>query len=119
VNRVDFLLFSGPFSRVYSTFWYLASFSVRVQADRVEHTMIAMTGKGGHSAQVTIKLLLDGGSFHVAQLGLDFLLLDAPFDHPPGNARVVLRVDQNERGWEVRLTNGISAASSRVAIARI
>jgi hypothetical protein len=38
----------------------------------------------------------------VAQLGPDFLLLDAPFDHPPCNARLVLQVDQSERRWDTR-----------------
>jgi hypothetical protein len=28
-----------------------------------------------------------------------FLLLDAPFEHPPGNARLLLQVDQSERRW--------------------
>lgn len=72
---------------------------------------------GGHSADVRITLLLGGHSIPVAQLGPGFLLLDAPADHPPGAASIVLRVDQSERRWDVRLPNGISAASKRVAIA--
>ena len=57
-----------------------------------------------------------GHSIPVAQLGPGFLLLDAPADHPPGPASIVLRVDQSERRWDIRLPNGISAASKRVAI---
>ena len=60
--------------------------------------------------------MLSGHSIPVAQLGPDFLLLDAPADHPPGPASIFLRVDQSERRWDVRLPNGISAASKRVAI---
>ena len=71
---------------------------------------------GGHSADVRITLLFGGYSIPVAQLGPGFLLLDAPADHPPGPASIVLRVDQSERRWDVRLPNGISAASKRVAI---
>ena len=71
---------------------------------------------GGHSAEVRISLLLRGHSIPVAQLGPGFLLLDAPTDHPPGPASIVLRVDQSERRWDIRLPNGISAASKRVAI---
>ena len=71
---------------------------------------------GGHSADVRINLLFSGHSIPVAQLGPDFLLLDAPADHPPGPASIVLRVDQSERRWEVSLPNGISAASKRLAI---
>ena len=55
-------------------------------------------------------------SIPVAQLGPGFLLLDAPADHPPGPASIVLRVDQSERRWDIRLPHGISAASKRVAI---
>ena len=81
--------------------------------------MSAVTSNGGHSAQVKIQLLIDGDAIPVAQLGPDFLLLDAPFDYPPGNAGLVLQVDQSERRWEVRLPNGISAASSRVCVVRL
>jgi hypothetical protein len=78
--------------------------------------MISARDNGGHSSQVNIELLIDGGSVPVAQLGPDFLLLDAPFDHPPGNARLVLKVDQSERRWDICLPNGISATASRVII---
>jgi hypothetical protein len=79
--------------------------------------MISVSSNGGHSAQVKIQLLLDGGSVPVAQMGPDFLLIDAPFDHPPGEASLILRVDQSERRWNVRLPDGMSAGSNRVAIA--
>src|SRR5437773_6824785 len=79
--------------------------------------MIALSSQGGHSAQVKMRLLVNGGSIPVIQMGPDFLLVDAPFDHPPGDASVVLQVDQSQRRWNVRLPNGISANSKRVAIA--
>ena len=50
-------------------------------------------------------------------MGPDFLLLDAPFDHPPGDASLVFRVEESERRWKVRLPDGISADSKRVALA--
>jgi hypothetical protein len=78
--------------------------------------MIAAINNGGHSAQVKIRLLIDGGSVPVAQLGPDFLLLDEPFEHPPGNACLILQVDQNESRWDICLPNGISAVASRVKI---
>jgi hypothetical protein len=74
------------------------------------------TGQGGHSADVGIKLILNGHSIPVAQLGPGFLLLDAPADHPPGDASIVLRVDQSERRWNVCLPDGVSAGSKRVTI---
>ena len=79
--------------------------------------MIALSSQGGHSAQVKMRLLVNGCSIPVAQMGPDFLLVDAPINHPPGNASVVLQVDQSERRWNVRLPNGISADSRRIAIA--
>jgi hypothetical protein len=79
--------------------------------------MIAGLSNGGHSAQVKIQLLIDGASVPVAQMGPDFLLIDAPFDCPAGEASLILRVDQSERQWNVSLPNGMFAGSNRVAIA--
>jgi len=79
--------------------------------------MASLSNQAGHSAQVKMRLLVKGGSIPVEQLGPDFLLVHEPFDHPPGDASVVLQVDQSERRWNVRLPHGISAAAKRVAIA--
>ena len=64
-----------------------------------------------------MRLLVNGSSIAVAQMGPDFLLVDAPINHPPGNASLVLQVDQSERRWDVHLPDGISAESERVTIA--
>lgn len=79
--------------------------------------MITSSSRGGHSAEVKMRLLVNGSTIAVAQMGPDFLLVDAPINHPPGNASLVLQVDQSERRWNVHLPDGISAASKRVAIA--
>ena len=63
-----------------------------------------------------MQLRVNGESIPVAQMGPDFLLLDEPCDHPPGNASVILKVDTSERSWNVHLPNGISSNSKRVAI---
>jgi hypothetical protein len=76
-----------------------------------------LSSQGGHSARVTMRLLIGGGSISVAQLGPDFLLVDEPIAHPPAKATVVLRVDEIERRWDVHLPEGISSGSNRVAIA--
>jgi hypothetical protein len=78
--------------------------------------MIGLKHNGGHSAQVKIQLLLNGGSIPVSQLGPDFLLLNNPFDHPPGNASLILQVDRSERRWSICLPEGMSATSNRVSI---
>ena len=72
---------------------------------------------GGHSARVRMRLELNGQSLPIAQLGPDFLVLDAPVSHPPGEASVILQVDDGERHWNVSLPKGISAASRRVILA--
>jgi len=50
-------------------------------------------------------------------MGRDFVLVDFPVNHPPADASLLLQVDQCERGWDIRLPDGISVASNRVAIA--
>lgn len=72
---------------------------------------------GGHSANVRMSLVLNTDSIPVAQMGPDFLLVDIATDHPPGEASLVLQVDQSERRWKVSLPHGISARSERVTIA--
>jgi hypothetical protein len=64
-----------------------------------------------------MRLLVNGLSLPVAQMGPDFLLLETSADHPPADARVVLQVDQSERTWNVRLPDGISTETKRVTIA--
>ena len=64
-----------------------------------------------------MRLLVNGSSIAVAQMGPDFLLVDAPINHPPDSASLILQVDQSERRWNVRLPDGISVNSTRVVIA--
>jgi hypothetical protein len=77
------------------------------------------SSQGGHSAQVNMKLLVNGSSLPVAQMGPDFLLLTEAIDHPPANASIVMRVDESERRWNVRLPDGISSGSKRVVISAL
>jgi len=51
-------------------------------------------------------------------MGRDFVRLESPIQYPPGEATILLRVDDSESRWKVRLPNGISADSERVAIAK-
>ena len=77
------------------------------------------SSQGGHSAQVKMKLLVNGSSIPVTQMGPDFLLVTDAIDHPAANASIVMKVDESERRWEVRLPNGISLGSKRVAISAV
>jgi len=78
---------------------------------------LPISGQGGHSAQVHMRLLENGLHLSVAQMGPDFVLVEAPVDHGPAVATLVLQVDQNERRWNVRLPDGVSAENHRVQIA--
>ena len=44
-----------------------------------------------------MRLLINGVSLSIGQMGPDFLLLDESIDHPPAEATIVFRVDANER----------------------
>ncbi len=79
--------------------------------------MIALLTVGGHSAQVHMRLLVNGSSLAITQMGPDFLLLDSPINHPPGKASVIMRVDQSERRWQVHLPEGITTAAKKIRIA--
>jgi len=59
--------------------------------------MLAKSGQGGHSAHVRMKLLVNGISIPVAQMGSDVLLLTETIDHPPANASIIMQVDESER----------------------
>jgi hypothetical protein len=80
--------------------------------------MISTLGHSGHSADVNMGLLVNGTTLPIAQMGPDFLLVRKPIDLPPGEATIVLRVDENERRWQVRLPDGLSAVSEWVSIAK-
>jgi len=80
--------------------------------------MIAEQNHGAHSAQVEMRLLVNGESIGIKQMGPDFVLIEPAADHPPGEATIVLQVDQTERRWQVKLPNGISKYSRRVALVR-
>jgi hypothetical protein len=80
-------------------------------------SIAAFGGQGGHSAQVTMRLLVNGFSMSVAQMGRDFVLVNSPVSRPPTTACLILEVDQTERRWNARLPEGISADARKVAIA--
>jgi hypothetical protein len=72
---------------------------------------------GAHSARVEMRLIINGSSISITQMGPGFLFIEGSHDHPPGEATSVLQVDDAERSWQVSLPDGISKASTRVALA--
>jgi hypothetical protein len=72
----------------------------------------------GHSADVRMRLLLNGHSLRIAQMGPNFLLLEDTADHPPATAEVVVSVDGQAERWQVRLPNGLHSGEKHVLIAK-
>jgi hypothetical protein len=81
--------------------------------------MIANLSNGAHSAVVKMRLIIDGTSIRIRQMGSDFLFVDSDRDYPPGEATIVLDIDDSHREWQVRLPDGVSKNSERVALAVI
>ncbi len=79
--------------------------------------MIADQNYGAYSSQVEMYLLINGSIVSVTHMGPDFLLVKSPVHQSPCEATLVLQVDDNERRWPVRLPEGISKSSTRVALA--
>jgi len=71
----------------------------------------------GHSADVRMKLYVNGHVFAIGQLGPDFLILDDTADQPPGEAEILLSIDGRERRWKVRLPDGIACGKPETRIA--
>lgn len=79
--------------------------------------MIAEQYQGAHSAQVEMRLIVNGDTISITHMGSDYLLVNCAKDYPPGEACIYLQVDQSESRWQVILPNGISKNSKRVALA--
>lgn len=58
-------------------------------------------------------LLIDGVSLRIAQMGPEFIVVDADRAHASGQASVRMRVDDSEREWDVYLPQGIAAGGSQ------
>ena len=79
--------------------------------------MIAEQNYGAHSAQVEMRLIVNGTSIGITHMGRDFVVVESPTEYPPGKASIFMKVDESESRWNVRLPDGISAGSKRVAVA--
>lgn len=80
--------------------------------------MLAEQNHGAHSAQVKMRLIVGKSVIRITHMGPDFLLVaDVSGDVPPCEASISLMVDESESQWKVRLPEGISKDSNRVALA--
>jgi len=64
-----------------------------------------------------MRLSVSGAVIRITHMGPDFLLIESPIDLPPCEASLSLQVDDSESEWKVRLPDGISKDSKRVALA--
>jgi hypothetical protein len=73
----------------------------------------------GHSAEVRMRLLVNGSCLRIAQMGPDFLILREDKVYPPSDAEVIFSVDGNEERWMVRLPSGICPDVQRTPVSKI
>ena len=64
-----------------------------------------------------MRLIVNGTSIGITHMGRDSVIVESPTEYPPGKASILLKVDESESRWNVRLPDGISVNSRRVAIA--
>ena len=76
-------------------------------------------GQQRHSALVRMELRLNGCVVSIAQMGPDFIVVKPPFDHPPAEAEIYLRIDDSESSWRVHLVEGISAERRKTLVALV
>ena len=65
-----------------------------------------------------MQLIINGESISITHMGPDFLIVESPREHLPGEATIVLQVDQSERRWTVRLPVGLQPGRKRVSISK-
>jgi len=64
-----------------------------------------------------MRLLLNGTSFRIAQMGPDFLFVESLADRAPAHATIELQVDELRGAWEGYLPEGMKAGDERVTLA--
>jgi hypothetical protein len=77
---------------------------------------IANWNKTAHSAEVLMRLLVNGHVLALGHLGPDYIILDDPIDHPPTEAEITVSVEGKESRWQVQLVDGLSASQARARI---
>ncbi len=64
-----------------------------------------------------MRLVLPDITLRITHLGPDFALVESPPNHPSCEAAISLQVDDSKSQWRVRLPDGTSKGSNRVALA--
>jgi hypothetical protein len=72
----------------------------------------------GYSAEVRMRLLVNGSSFPISHMGPDFIRLSGAVEHPPAAGQVVSVVDGHESCWQVFLPEGLRTGAFRIPVER-
>ena len=72
--------------------------------------------QGAYSARVEMNMIVNGATIKITHMGPDFLFIESSDDYPPGEALIILKIDDRERRWKVKLPEGISSRSKRVVL---
>ena len=73
--------------------------------------------KNGYSADIRMRLNVNGFVLPIGQLGPDFIILRDPTEHPPADAEIVMSIDGEESRWNVHLPEGNSPGKVRTKTA--
>ena len=78
-----------------------------------------MQEEAGHSAEVQMRLTVNGSTFPISHMGPDFVRLRESVEQPPCNGNISLVIDGHESVWSVHLPQGVQSGASRIAVERI
>jgi len=78
---------------------------------------MAQETNGAHSAHVEMQLIVNGDVIQITHMASDYVFVQCDREYPPGEAIIILQVDESRRQWTVRLPQGVSKGASKVALA--
>jgi len=77
-----------------------------------------MSQQLGHSADVQMRLMLNGYTLPITHMGPDFLRLQSTIEHAPASGEIILVVDGHESRWTVYLPEGVRPNGDRIPVNR-
>jgi len=72
-----------------------------------------------HSAEVRIRLTVDGRDFNVSHLGPEFVMLRNAIDLPPAEGEIEMSIDGKIERWRVALPDGIAPEVRKTRIVAV
>jgi len=64
-----------------------------------------------------MQLIVNGDVIRITHMASDYVLVQRDHEYPPGEATIILQVDNSRREWTVSLPQGITKESSKVMLA--